>query len=243
MSRVWIGLPIVGILSLLGWSVRREPPVAPPQTHPQTTATASPALRFEQVEAVVAAKNAEPSQNAKAFTDDGWALVDAAPPDPLSTSMSPTLIGKRESELRLQLSSAPPDRKYLANVVTVATDAHDAATRVAAVEAIARMGAGDPQFALVSVMKKLPKTDAARIALVPLLQPASTTDALTVVIAALLDDAAVAADERKTLAMTLAAVATHEGTTLPTDVLDSMTKEARALFDDAQRTIQAKAGS
>ncbi|MGZ3450615.1 MAG: hypothetical protein ACXVEF_13525 [Polyangiales bacterium] len=235
----------MGFLGVLGWNVRRsDEPAAmatPQASAPAIAATSS--IRAQQAESIVAANNVVSAKQAKAFTDDGWVLVDAPPPDPLLLSASPTLIGKRERELRWQLSSAPPDEKYLSNVVTIATDAHDAETRVAAVEAIARMGAGDPRFALVSVMKKLAKTDPARRALVPLLRPTSTTDALTIVIAALLDDSTVTPDERKTLAMTLAVVALHEGSPLPADVVESMTPAARALFDDAQRTAQAKAGS
>lgn len=223
----------------IAWTARRPEPVpgAPPTPVAVATTTAQgsthPALA--NVEATVAANNAQGSQQAQAFVNDGWTFVDAAPPDPALLSASPTLLPAREAELRVQLASAPPSKQFLSNVVTVAVDAREPSTRVAAVEAIARMGKGDPQHALVSVMRKLPASDEARRALVSLMRPTDTADPFLITMAALLDDPAVTGDERKQLAMTLAVVALRDGGALPGDVAETMSPAARALVDDATR--------
>lgn len=190
------------------------------------------------VEVFVAAKNAEASAQAKVLADDGWTFVDAPPPDPALLAASPALLREREPELRAQLASAPLDKKHLANAVVIATEAREASTRVAAVEAIARMGSGDPQYALVSLMKKLPATDPARRVLVPRLRPASTADPFVVTMAALLDDAGVLPEERRQVAMTLSLLAAVEGGALPADVLESLSPAARALL--ASTTLLAR---
>lgn len=242
----WLGAAAIVGIGLFSWSQHRATPtatlaptVAPPAVAPSGSVQAQ---QVAAVEAVVAAKNAEASQQVKAFVDDGWTIVKTAPPDMALLSASPTLLPNREAELRAQLASAPPDKKFLSNVVTIATDAREPSTRVAAVEAIARMGAGDPQHALVSVAKKLSPNDPARRAAFGAMRPTNMTDAFVVSMAALLDDPAVLAGERKQLASTLAMIALRDRTSLPSDVHDSMSPAARALFDDSTRALAGPTG-
>jgi hypothetical protein len=203
--------------------------------------------RQREVEAVVAAKNVEAAKQRKAFEDDGWTLVDAAPPDEALASASPELLATRERELRAQLLTAPPEKEHLGNVAFIATRAREPATRIAAVEAIARMGAGDPQRALVDIMKKLSPSDAARRALVPILLPMSTADPFAREMAGLLDAPGLMPAEREQIAMTLSLVALREGTSLPRDIVEAMSPASRTLLERmtqlAQRSPQPREGS
>jgi hypothetical protein len=185
--------------------------------------------RRAEVEAFVAQKNREYEGHRLDFTSDGWEFVDAPPPDPALAAGSPELLGAREAELRAQLVTAPPGVEHLGNVVAVATRARDASTRVAAIEAIAAMGPGEPQRVLLDVMQRLDPDDPARRALVSLVRPASVDDPFARDVAALLDAPSVAPDERSQIAMTLATTALLEDRPLPDDLLGAMSPDARAL--------------
>ncbi len=215
--------------------------LAPPGTSP-TISAGELEQRLREVEAIVAAKNRESERQRSAFEGEGWASVDAAAPDLALSSASPGLLATREPELRAQLLSAPPDREHLDNVAAIAARARDPGTRIAAVEAMARMGQGDPQRALVDTLKKLVPGDPARRALVPLLKPTSMADPFALELAALLDWAGATPDERQQMAMTLALLALREGGPLPGDVAAAMSPESLALVGKmtqlAQRTLQ-----
>jgi hypothetical protein len=151
---------------------------------------------------------------------------------------SPELLPTREAELRAQLVSAPPGEERLQNVAAIATQAHDSATRVAAVEALARMGPGDPQRALLDVMRQLDPDDPARRRLVALLRPESTADPIAGELIALLEAPSVTDDEKDQIAMTVALNALRAGDVLPSALADEMSSSARALVDHMTRLTQ-----
>lgn len=187
--------------------------------------------RHLQVEAIVARNNAALLAQRRAFEADGWTFVEVAAPDPALVAASPELLATREAELRAQLLSAAPGEEQLQNVATIATQARDSETRVAAVEAIARMGPGDPQRALLEVMRQLDPADPARRRLVALLHPESTADPIARDLIALLDAPSVTDDEKDQIAMTVSLSALRDGDGLPSHLADEMSPSARALVD------------
>jgi len=176
---------------------------------------------------VVVERNREEHGQRRAFEDDGWTFVNVAEPDHALLAVSPALLPAREAELRAQLASAPPGVEHLANVVVVATSARDAATRIAAVEAISRMRVDAAQRALVELLPKLAANDPARRVLVPLLRPASASDESIAELIALLDSPAIASDEKEQIAMTLAMLSLRDGVPLN----QPMSTAARALIE------------
>jgi len=184
-----------------------------------------------QVEAIVARSNAALLAQRRAFEADGWTFVAVAAPDPALVAASPGLLATREAELRAQLLSAPPGTEQLQNVATIATQARDSETRVAAVEALASMGPGDPQRALLDVLRQLDPVDPARRRLVALLHPEGTGDPIARDLVALLDAPSVTDDEKDQIAMTVSLSALRDGGGLPSHLADEMSPSARALVD------------
>jgi len=184
-----------------------------------------------QVEAIIARNNAALLAQRRAFEADGWTFVEVAAPDPALVTASPELLATREAELRAQLLSAPPGREHLQNVATIATQARDAETRVAAVDALARMGPGDPQRALLDVMRQLDPVDPARRTLVALLHPEGTADPIARDLIALLDAPSVTDDERDQIAMAVSLSVLRDGEGLPSHLAHEMSRSARALVE------------
>ena len=110
----------------------------------------------------------------------------------------------------------------------IATTARDAATRVAAVEAIARMGQGAPQRALLDLLPELDPNDPARRALLPLLRPENLADPMVRELIALLDAPSIANDEKEQIAMTLAMLSLRDGWQ---ELAVPMSTTARALIE------------
>lgn len=240
-SWVAIGLAVIAV-GLVAWASGRSAAVVP---RPKLRAVAieqrlasgerhaqdeSESLLLE-VQAIVDSKNAALEDQRRAFAADGWTFVDAPAADPALTSASPDLLPSREAEIRAQLLSAPPGRDRLENVAAIAVRASESETRVAAVEAIARMGAGEPQRALLSVMGALDPSDPARRALVPLLRPASTADPIALELITLLDARWVTSDEKDQIALTIVLVVAGEGGELPSELVFAMSVDATARID------------
>jgi hypothetical protein len=194
--------------------------------------------RHLEVEANVARNNATLMAQRRAFEADGWTFVEVAAPDPALIAASPELLATREAELRAQLLSAPPGEEQLQNVATIATQARDSETRVAAVEALSKMGPGDPQRALVDVMRRLDPAEPARRRLVALLRPASTADPVALDLIALLASPSVSDDEKDQIAMTVALCVLRDGDGLPSRLADEMSPSAQALVDQMIRLAQ-----
>lgn len=224
----------------VAWIARRETTPVASQPSPTITPTKPVSLeaKAEAVQAVVVANNAAANAQEKAFVDNGWTLTTGSspPPDPALLSLSPSLLPSREAELRGQLLSAAPARQHLANAIVIATEAKAVETRTAAIAAIAGMGRGDPQHALVSLGKKLGKDDPARGAAIRAIRPVDLDDPFVITHAALLDDAAFSPDEKKQLASALAHVVLVGGGALPADV--TLSPSARVLFDAALTTAR-----
>src|SRR5947209_3159197 len=80
------------------------------------------------------------------------------------------------------------------------------ATRVAAVEALGRMGTREAQAELLALLPSLPADDEARQEIVPLLRPSGLDDEFAGRLAGQLDGPTLTATEKKQLAFTLALV-------------------------------------
>ena len=125
-------------------SVEVQPPKSP--RAPETTSKAAlapqatpekPATR-DEVEKLVAAKNAEERKELDRFAAEGWTPVAAPSPDLSLLSLDPRLLAGREKELRKQLETNSLQDDQLDNAMTIATDAEEARTRTAAIQAIGR---------------------------------------------------------------------------------------------------------
>ena len=241
--RALLALGVVGVVGVLfvsasGRDDREQaqektnaPAIAPRTRRVVARAADDLAARRLRVEAIVAKNNAALQVQRRALAADGWTLVDVAAPDPALTAASPELLPAREADLRAQLLSAPPGAERLENVAAIATRARDDETRVAAVEALARMGPGDPQRSLLDVMRQLDPADPARRRLVALFHPGSMADPIARDLIALLEVPSVTGDEKEQIAMTVSLVALREGDALPSELTDEMSSSARALID------------
>jgi hypothetical protein len=249
-DRAVVALSVIGVVGVLVvWAGRRddggrspvktsEPTIAQRLPPAAERATDQIEVRRLRVEGVVARNNAAPVAQRRAFAAAGWTFVDVPAPDPALMSASPELLPAREAELRAQLLSAPPGEEELQNVAVIATQARDSETRVAAVEALARMGPGDPQRALLDVMRQLDPADPARRSLVALLHPESMADPIARDLIALLDAASISDDEKDQIAMTVSLTALRDGDGLPAQLADEISPSARALVDHMIRLAQ-----
>jgi hypothetical protein len=236
--QAWVAVVAV-IACALVWTLRKNDAaprhgqldVAAARSPTTTHRTAADEAHRRRADAVVAERNAEQAEERRAFESDGWTFVDVAPPDPALTAASPDGLPARELELRMQLASAPPGIEHLSNVRAIAIGASDTATRIAAIEAIANMGPGEPQRALIDVLATLDTGDPARGTVVALLRPESTNDVLARDLTALLDASSITSIEKDQIAMSLAALALREGSALPAEMVGQMSSEALALVD------------
>src|SRR5439155_1761978 len=114
------------------------------------------------VEATVAARNRETARETDAFTRAGWTMVAAPAPDARLTALDPALLEGRERELRVQIASTVAAPELAPRLGRIARAAHEPATRVAAVEALGRIGTHEAQTELLALLPDLPVDDDAR---------------------------------------------------------------------------------
>jgi hypothetical protein len=180
-----------------------------------TEAAGAPDLRERLVAATVAERNRAGEQQQEAFHRAGWTLVTAAPPDARLVGLDPGLLPAREGELRQQLASTVASPAAAPRLREIVKAAREPATRVAAVEALGRIGAGESQAALEQLLGELPAEDEARRHIVPLLRPKSLDEPGAARLAGMLDSPSLTAEEKEQLAFTLALLRLRDGVTLP----------------------------
>jgi len=110
----------------------------PSKAAPAPQATAEKPATREEVEKLVATKNAEERKELQKFEAEGWTPVAAPSPDLPLLSLDPRLLPTREKELRKQLETNSLQDDQLDNAMVIATDAEEPRTRTAAIQAIGR---------------------------------------------------------------------------------------------------------
>jgi len=217
-----------------------------PAPAPPATATAPgredvAAERLAAVERVVAEKNRSRHADENAFIAAGWTMTSSPPPDLQLVSFDPSLIAAgREKELRTQLASTVPPRRYAHRVAQIVLFAHDPVTRESAVDALSRIHSAEAQDELIDLLtsKKLDPQDLGRRQLAALIQPSDLDDEIAAKMATLLDNDALTAVEKKQVAFTLAVVGLRDGMSLPDRVTQTMSPQALALLDDMTKLGQ-----
>src|SRR6266542_3303937 len=136
-------------------------------------AKAAPELRERLVAATVAERNRGGEQQQEAFHRAGWTLVTTPPPDARLVALDPGLLPAREGELRQQIASTVASPAAASRLREIVRAAREPATRVAAVDALGRIGTAESQGALEQLLGELPAEDEARRHIVPLLRPRS----------------------------------------------------------------------
>ncbi|MCA1828406.1 MAG: hypothetical protein ABR567_23290 [Myxococcales bacterium] len=236
-------LPPLALFALAGWLAstplaQRAQPTAAPQSAGMVPATGPAAQppraagldRLSSVQKLVAQKNAEAGQQAEEFVHAGWHIDNAPPPDPKLLALDPSLLKGREAELRQQIATTTASGDQAANLAKIARDAQEAATQVAAVEALGRIRTDEAQQELTDLLHTLPDGTLARREVAPLLRPADLSDPRAAKLALLLDDSALNAVEHKQIAFTLSLVALRDRSQLPAAVLDQLSPAARSLL-------------
>lgn len=177
------------------------------------------------VEATVAQRNRDNAREAEAFTRAGWKMVAEPPPDPRLTALDPALVDSRERELRVQIASTVAPPELAPRLGQIARSAHEPATRVAAVEALGRIGTHEAQTELLALLPTLPEDDDARRQIVPLLRPTALDTAFATSLAAQLDGQTLTTTEKQQLAFTLALVGLRDGMSLPDGAVSPAAKQ------------------
>jgi hypothetical protein len=198
---------------------RDSPPGAP--------ATAGSELedRVRGVAATVAARNRNIDREEQQFRRAGWTMVASEPPDPRLVALDPTLLPTREAELRVQIASTVASPAEAPRLHQIVLQAHDAATRLAAVDALGRVGAPEAQAELEKLLGELAPDDDARKQIVPLLRPRALDDESGTRLLALLDSPSLTPVEKKQLAFTLALVGLRDGVTVPEGAVSTASRE------------------
>jgi hypothetical protein len=245
-------LPPLALIALAGWLRSGSTPApgapapaekkiiffsSPPAagfTPGQGPATLPPAAGPDRSAAVakfVAQKNAESARDQEAFVRAGWQMVQAPPPDPKLIALDPSLLPAREAELRQQISSTSASPAQAANLARIAREAGEEQTRIAAVEALGRIGGDEAQDQLLGLLRALPDGTPARREVAPLLRPRDLSDSRAAALAQLLDSRDLDPVERKQIAFTLSLVGLRDRSALPGSVLERLSPEARALLE------------
>ena len=244
-------LPPLALLALSGWLAstplaQRGQQTAAPQMS-GTVPGSGPAVqppsvagpdRLSAVQKFVAQKNAESSRQQEEFVRAGWTIVQAPPPDPKLIALDPSLLKTREAELRQQLATTTASGDQAANLATIAREAQEEATQVAAVEALGRIRSDEAQEQLEGLLHTLPDGTLARREVAPLLRPRDLSDSRAAKLAMLLDDSGLNAVERKQIAFTLSLVGLRDQSQLPSGVLEQLSSSVRSLL--AQTTSLAR---
>ncbi|MGZ6142979.1 MAG: hypothetical protein ACXWLM_06555, partial [Myxococcales bacterium] len=235
----------LALVALVGWLASTPvanhagPAAEPPPQAAGTVPAQGPAVqppsaagpdRLAAVQKFVAQKNAESTAQKEAFLKDGWQLVQAPPPDPKLIALDPSLLAGREADLRQQIASTTASADQAKNLAAIARDAHEDATRAAAVEALGRIRGEEGQDALLDLLTALPDGTIARREVAPLLHPRDLSDPRAAKLAGLLDSSDLNAVERKQIAFTLSLVGLRDQSELPAAVLDRLSSDARALI-------------
>lgn len=217
---------------------------APPVVHPTHSASGQTGPLDEaqrqqllaNVEKVVAMRNYEAQQQRRDFEAAGWTVTAGeAPPDDKLTGYDPSLLKGRERELREQVASTTGRAEDAKNLAAIAQQGTELETRWSAVEGLYRIAGGAGQEELLALLRdnKLGATDQARSLIAPRLQPASMADPAVAEVARLLDSPSLSPLEKLQIATTLAIIAMRDNTSLPADILASLSPAAQALY--AQR--------
>lgn len=228
----FIAAALAVVLALRGHGPHATVAAAAPATATQEEIAAK---RLSAVERVVEEKNRNRHADENAFIAGGWTMTSSPPPDMQLVSFDPGLIAAgREKELRTQLASTVPPRRYAHRVAQIVLLAHDPVTRESAVDALSRIHSAEAQDELIDLItsKKLDPEDLGRRQLAALIQPADLDDEIAAKMATLLDSDALTAVEKKQVAFTLAVVGLRDGMSLPDRVSQSMSPQALALLDD-----------
>ena len=178
---------------------------------PGAPANTDSTARRKAVEATVAARNRENAREEEKFRKAGWTMVAAEPPDARLVALDPALLAGRERDLRVQIASTLPAPELASRLRHIAQAAHEPETRVAAVEALGRIGTREAQSELLALLAGLPEDDEARRVIVPLLRPSGLDDEFAARLAAHLDGPVLTATEKKQLAFTLALIGLRDG--------------------------------
>jgi hypothetical protein len=200
-----VGVGDAGTRGLAGGT--NPTPGAPASTAPSSIDEG----RRKAVEADVAARNRENAREEEKFRKAGWTMVAAEPPDARLVSLDPALLEGRERDLRVQIASTVPGPEMAARLKHIAMAAREPATRVAAVEALGRIGTREAQSELLALLPSLSADDDARQQIVPLLRPNGLDDEFAGRLVAHLDGATLTPVEKKQLAFTLALVGLRDG--------------------------------
>jgi hypothetical protein len=192
---------------------------------PATTDVDVEVGRRRSVEAAVAARNQESAREETTFRKAGWTMVATEPPDPRLLALDPALLDGRERDLRVQIASTVPAPELAPRLKRIALAAREPATRVAAVEALGRIGTAEAQTELLALLTALPADDEARRQIVPLLRPNALDDQFAARLAALLDSPSLTAVEKRQLAFTLALVGLRDGMRLPAGALSPSSRQ------------------
>ncbi len=125
-------------------------------------------------------RNRESKTDRDAFQNAGWTFVQTPEPDRALVDLDPAKLDGHEAELRAQLVSTTAPPEQAPRVLAIAERANDVATRVAAAEALGRMGSNG-QEALMQLLSrgKLDAGDAARAVATSTIAPPIGNAALT----------------------------------------------------------------
>lgn len=229
-TRTWIGGFALALGALAYLATRDEAPAAP-----TTHATSTPEERLARVEAVVDQLNATVGEESKRFTDDGWQMVAAEPPEARLLDLDPALLREgREGDLRVQLASTVPSKRHARNLGVIARRATHAPTREAAVLALGRIDDDLAREELIALLTDdvLGPDDLGRRQVAAFLRPRDLDDDAAARFAGLLDHPRLTAAEKQQIAFNLALVGLRDGMTLAEPVLASLSPDARALLDE-----------
>lgn len=103
------------------------------------------------VSKIVNQRNQESAQQIRAFEEDGWKMVVVPPPDPQITGLDPAVLGTRENEIQVQLSSNSYAGPLLEKVREIALKTQSEKTRYLAIDSLGRSPDVHSQELLIQV--------------------------------------------------------------------------------------------
>ncbi len=200
--------------------------------------------REAAVQALVASRNRASDEERAAFEAAGWTFVAAPEPDHRVVALDPSLLGRDEAALRVQIASTAAGPAHVANLAAIARGASALPTRLAAVEALGRVGDEPAQRALLALLGAgLPEDDPVRREVAPLLRPPHLDHPLAAELAALLEGSVATSVEKRQVALTLALIGLRDGVTPGSDAPPALSPAGRRLVSDAMQLLSPKAGA